>query len=303
MRITLIAKPSSPDALLLLQEAVAELRSAGHVVTPRVTFDAGDARTFAREAAIGGAELVLAAGGDGTVNQVAAGIHAARVDRAVGVAAAAPRVPRLGIVPVGTANDLAGELGIPGDVRDAVLTAVAGRPLPIDVGMVNGCPFLNVSTGGLGAEATEEAAVEVKRVLGPLAYFVTGVKKFVALNTSHARFTGAGASLYEGPFLIFAVGNSRRTGGGNRLTPRADPGDGLLDVCIVREIPRRDLLTLLPDLRAGRHLEHPAVVYRQVPELCVESEEELSVNVDGEPLGGRILRYTLSPHRLEVAVP
>ncbi|MBV9774346.1 MAG: lipid kinase YegS, partial [Gemmatimonadetes bacterium] len=174
----------------------------------------------------------------------------------------------------------------------------------IDVALVNGTPFLNVSTGGLGAEATEEAPVEVKRLLGPLAYFVTGVKKFVALNPSHARFTdGGGSSLYDGPFLIFAVGNCRRTGGGNRLTPRADPGDGLLDVCVVGEMPRRDLLTLLPDLRAGRHLEHPAVVYRQVRELRVESEEELSVNVDGEPIGGRILSYTLSPHRIELSLP
>lgn len=303
MRITLIAKPSPLETIRSLQDAVAELRAAGHVVTPRVTFDAGDPRRFAREAAEGGAELVLAAGGDGTVNQVAAGIHDARVDRALGAAGGGPHGPRLGIVPLGTANDLAGELGIPGDVRDAVLVAVLGHPAPIDVALVNGEPFLNVSTGGLGAEATEEAPAEVKRVLGPLAYFVTGVRKFVALNPSHARFEEAGTTLYEGAFLVFAVGNSRRAGGGNRLTPRADPGDGVLDVCIVREIPRRDLLTLLPELRSGRHLEHPAVVYRQVRELCVESEEELSVNVDGEPLGGRTLRYGVSPHRIVLSLP
>lgn len=298
MRITLVINPASPDAVETLREGVARLRGAGHEVAPRLTFERGDGRRFAREAAEGGFDLVVAAGGDGTVNEAAAGIHD-HLARGEGSPDAAPR---LGIVPLGTGNDLAGALGIPQEIEEALAGALVGRRFPIDVATLNGECFVNVSTGGAGAEATEETSDEVKRLLGPLAYFITGVKKFVALDVSTASFT-AGEEIYDGPFLIFAVGNSRRTGGGNWITPRAELDDGLLDLCIVREMPRRELLGLLPDIRAGRHLENPAVIYRRVRELRVESGEELSVNVDGEPSNGRVLRYAVSPHRIPLSLP
>jgi diacylglycerol kinase (ATP) len=300
VRVTLVINPASPDAVEQLRGAVGELRGAGHEVFPRLTFEKGDARRFTRAAADAGHDLVVAAGGDGTVNEVAGGLH----DQLATRGAAEPPLPRLGIVPLGTGNDFAGALEIPEHPREAVLAAAAGRPVPIDVATLNGACFVNVSTGGVGAEATGEASDEVKRRLGPFAYFVTGVKKLVTLDPPAARFTGPGGEvLHEGRFLIFAVGNSRRTGAGNWLTPRADLSDGLLDVCIVREMSRRELVGLLPDLRAGRHLDHPAVLYRQLRELVVESREELSVNVDGEPLGGRALRYGVSPYRLVLSLP
>lgn len=298
MRITLVVNPLSPDAVETLRGAVARLRRVGHAVAPRLTFERGDGRRLAREAAEDGFDLVVAAGGDGTVNEVAAGIH----DHLARTGGSPEDAPRLGIVPLGTGNDLAGALGIPQGIEEALAGALVGRRVPIDVATLNGESFVNVSTGGAGAEATEETSEEVKRLLGPLAYFVTGVKKFVALDVSTARFSD-GEPIYEGPFLIFAVGNSRRTGGGNWITPRAELDDGLLDLCIVREMPRRELLGLLPEIRAGRHLRHPAVIYRRVRELRVESDEELSVNVDGEPSNGRVLRYAVSPHRIPLSVP
>jgi diacylglycerol kinase (ATP) len=303
VRVTLVVNPSSADAVEALREGVAELRGEGNEAFPRLTFEKGDARRFAREAAEAGHDLVVAAGGDGTVNEVANGLHD-RLSGRGGPGGADGSVPRLGIVPLGTGNDLAGALEIPQDVREALRAAVKGRPTPIDVATLNGKCFVNVSTGGVGAEATEEASDEVKRLLGPFAYFVTGVKKLVRLDPPSARFRGPdGEVLHEGTFLLFAVGNSRRTGAGNWLTPRADLSDQLLDVCIVKETSLRELLGLLPDLRAGRHLEHPAVVYRQVRELLVESGEELSVNLDGEPLGGSVLHYGISPHRLVLSLP
>lgn len=277
-----------------LRGEVERLRASGHEVRPRLTFEGGDAVRMAREAVEWGADVVIAAGGDGTVSEVANGIHGGPARGGVGL-------PRLGIVPLGTGNDLAAALGIPESIEEAVALAVSGRSRAIDVAMVGERCFLNASTGGIGAEATEEAPAEAKRTLGVIAYAITGVRKFVELRSSRARFT-AGSVLYEGEFLLYAVGNSDRTGGGNRLTPRADMGDGLLDVCIVTGMSRVELARLLPDLRAGRHLEDRSVLYRQVPELVVESEEDLSVNADGEPLDGcRRLEYRISPRRLEVA--
>jgi lipid kinase YegS len=303
VNIWMVMNSPSPEATEELRGAVETLREAGHAVVPRLTFEHGDGRRFAREAADGRADLVIAAGGDGTIHEVGNGIHDYLAARAhVGQPAGPEDGPRLGIVPLGTGNDLAGALDVPMDIHTAVASAVVGKPVPIDVGMLNGEGFLNVSTGGIGAEATEETSDDVKRLLGPVAYFITGVKKFVSLEVSSARFTDTEV-IHDGPFLIFAVGNSRRTGGGNWLTPRAELSDGLLDVVIVKEMPRRDLLAILPELRAGRHLEHPAVIYKQVKSLTVESPGELSVNVDGEPLGGRRLCYSISPHQICLSLP
>ncbi len=302
MRIDFIINAPSLEAVEELRLQVNKLRDEGNEVYPRLTFESGDAARFAREASGAGSALVIAAGGDGTINEVVNGLHDyLETHDGRGGAEGRPPVPRLGIIPLGTANDLAATLEIPPEIPAAVEIAVHGNALEVDIARVNHRSFLNVSTGGFGAEATEETPPEVKRTLGSLAYLITGVRKFVNLDVSPARFA-AGELMYEGPFLLFAVGNSRQTGGGNLLTPLADLADGLLDVCIVKEMPRVEFLTLLPDLRAGKHLDHDAVIYRQVPELLVEADVPLSVNADGEPLRSCRLEYRISPHRLLLVV-
>jgi diacylglycerol kinase (ATP) len=295
VRITLIANVPRPEVVAELQAWVDGARAAGHEVRPLLTFEGGDAERFAREAAAGGAELVIAAGGDGTVNGVANGLHAAH-------RAGVGELPRVAIVPLGTANDLANALGIPEEVEAALRLAVEGEARAVDLGIVGERCFLNVSSGGIGAEATEETSSESKRALGALAYLVTGVRKFAALQPSHARFTDHEV-IYDGPFLLFAVGNAWRTGGGNLLTPRADMADGLLDLCIVKECTRMEFLKLMPELRSGEHLENPAVIYRQVPCVRVEAAQALSVNADGEPQEGSVFVYRLAEERLRLVVP
>ena len=303
MRIKLIANAPDRDTVDTLQAEVNTLRTQGHEVRPSLTFEGGDARRFAEEAAADGTKLVIAAGGDGTINEVVNGFEDfLEVFTAGSPDNSPPPLPRLGLVPLGTGNDFATSLGVPNDIPSAVRVAVHGEPLEVDVGRVNERDFLNVSTGGVGAEATEETPSEIKNVIGPLAYLITGVRKFVTLESSPARFT-ADEVIYDGPFMVFAVGNSKLTGGGNRLTPKANLTDGLLDLCIVKEMPRMELLKLLPDLRAGRHLDHPAVLYRQVPHLRVESEQVLSVNADGEPLRSRCFDYALRSRKLTVSHP
>lgn len=296
VRITLIANPRDPDRVVQVREQVKILRSAGHEVSPLLTFEQGDGEWMTRRAAEDGADLIIAAGGDGTLNEVANGI-VRFVDEG------GQSVPRLAIVPFGTANDLAATLGIPDEIEAAIQIAVGEMVMEVDTGMVDGRVFLNVSTGGIGAEATEETSSESKRSLGTLSYMVTGVRKFVALTVCTARFTCGEDEIYDGPFLLFAIGNSIRTGGGNLLTPRASMHDGLLDLCIVKESSRIEFLRLLPELRSGQHLDHPSVIYRQLPGVRVESPVELSVNADGEPLEGRTFRYGIGTHRLKLMVP
>jgi diacylglycerol kinase (ATP) len=292
MRIELIVKPSSVEEV---RSGVEKLRAGGHDVRPRVTFDPGDACRFAAEAAPE-ADLVVAAGGDGTVNEVVNGLFEGADE--------CGRMPRLGIVPLGTANDLANGLGIPTDDPEAALAAaVAGVAWCVDVPQVNGRRFLNVSTGGFGAEATDETSDELKKVMGPLAYLVTGVRKFVRLEPRRARFACGGEVLHDGEFLIFAVGNAHRTGGGMHITVEAEMDDRLLDVCIVEAMGHVEFARLAPRLRAGSHVDHPGVTYRKVRLLTVEADDELSVNADGEPLSARRFEYSFAERRLTLMLP
>lgn len=296
MRIGLIIRPrEGMSELEELRSAVSDLRERGHEVWPRLTYEAGDGRREAGVLARAGAELVVAAGGDGTVNEVVNGV----LDAAVGGGWAG----RVGVVPLGTANDFATGLGLPEEVDAALDVALRGAPRALDVASVNGRHFVNVSTGGFGALASEEAPEDAKRLLGPWAYVVTGARMFVDLTASWARFTLPDGAAYEGEILLFAVGNGKRTGGGNMVTPRAAMDDGELDVVIVPAMPRIDFLSLLPDLRSGDHLDAPMVRYFRTPRMVVESEETLSVNADGEPVEGDRFEYAIAPRKLLVMTP
>lgn len=277
--------------LRALRAGVAELRRRGHEVRPRLTFESGDGMRLARGMARAGAELVIAAGGDGTVNEVVNGVLAVKWDG------------RVGVVPLGTANDFAAGMEIPSSIPEAFGVAVGGRSVSVDVGRVNRRYFVNVSTGGFGASATEETPSESKKLLGPWAYVITGVKKFAELRPSRARFESEGETAYEGEVMLFAVGNGKRTGGGSMLTPRAEFGDGKLDVLIVPGMARMDFLSLVPDLRAGTHVDNPDILYFRTGRLVVESEELLSVNADGEPLRGREFTYELADRTITLMTP
>ncbi len=308
MKIALIMHPRPESGRVEeFQEHVAKLRAAGHEVRPRLTFEGGDAARYAAAAVRAGCDVVVAAGGDGTVNEVVNGLGRGGGGGGGGGGGAGAgrrrRRPRLAVVPTGTANDFAAGLGLPEDAGEALRVAVEGRAMAVDVARVNRRRFINASTGGFGAEATESTSSETKRLLGAWAYVITGVKKFVELRGVEARFTADGKLLHEGSFMLFAVGNGRQTGGGSLLTPRAEVDDGWLDVLVVPELPRVDFLALLPDLRSGTHLQSPDVIYGQARELRVDAKEDLSVNADGEPLRGRRFRYGVEPEPLEVMVP
>jgi len=290
--IVMIVRPGvAEEALAALGAEAERLRAAGSRVELRTTAEPGDGERLARAAADAGAQLIIAAGGDGTLNEVVNGL------------ASASCRPRLAVVPLGTANDFANGLGIPSDVGGALSIALEGRPLDVDLPMVNDRYFINVSTGGFGAEATEQAPAESKRMLGAWAYLVTGAKQFADLRPVTGTIEAEGRVAHRGAFLLFAVGNARQTGGGSLLTPRAELNDGLLDLLVVRAVPRLDFLALLPDLRAGTHLESPDIVYAQTSSIVIRSDEEISVNADGEPMRGTEFRYRIGERPLVVMAP
>lgn len=271
-----------------LRDAVAAARAAGHEIRPRVTWEAGDATRFAHEAEAAGDDAVVAAGGDGTVNEVLNGLGAGRT--------------ALGIIPLGTANDFARQVGIPDDVSHALDVILFRAPVRVDTAEVNGRRFLNVSTGGIGAEATAETSDAVKAALGPLAYAFTGVRKLVALE--HRRIQVETPSFgRELELLLFAVGNTRRTGSGVALTPLARPNDGLLDVVLVERMARADFARLAMKMRDGHHVGEDGVHYLRTPWVTLRADEPMSVNVDGEPVNAPMLAYRARPLDLLVHLP
>ena len=288
----------SKDITLILHGARAEhpplrhlidwVREKGHTVSVRVTWEAGDAEVLTREASAAGVDVIVAVGGDGTVNEVVNGLDGSDV--------------ALGIIPIGTANDFARQTGIPLDVDHAMDVILQRKARRIDTATLNGRRFLNVSSGGVGAEATAETPSEAKEALGMLAYAITGVRKLVDLEPRRAHFIAAGLDL-DTDFLLFAVGNGRTTGGGTIITPRASVTDGLLDVCIVEAMARAEFAKLVLRIRHGDHLGNEGVHYVQVPSIDITAAESISVNVDGEPTGARTLRYGARRRDLRIHLP
>jgi lipid kinase YegS len=272
-----------------LREAVEWARTCGHRVRAHVTWEAGDARRFAADAVRRGSDAVVAVGGDGTLNDVLNGVMGSDVP--------------LAIIPLGTANDFARQIGVPDDPRAALALLFEHEPRPMDVGLLNGRAFLNVSSAGFGAETTAETSAAAKGVLGPLAYAITGVRKLASeVEARTAHFSGPGFSR-QIEYLLFAVGNARATGAGVTIAPLARIDDGLLDLCVVEPVARLAFGGLLLELKRGEHLDRDGVHYAQTPWVRVESETPVAVNVDGEALTLTTLEYTVAAAAVQVLAP
>ncbi len=273
----------------VLQTAVARQRAIGHTIEVRVTSEKGDARRFASEASE--VDLLIAAGGDGTLNEVVHGL----MDHP-----AAAR-PVLGVVPLGTANDFAAGCGIPHDPEEALALCMEGKAAPIDVGKANEHWFLNAASIGFGAEITATTPPELKHLLGPAAYAVMGA--ILAMNVHHyrGRLTLPDREI-TGSRPAAVVGNGRQAGGGLQVTPRARVDDGLLDVFAVRDIPALALLTAARELQElspdGEYIN-----YWQTPWAEVHTEEAIPVNLDGEPMDFSSVRYEAVPRAIRLIVP
>ena len=269
--------------------AIVQERAVPHRIKVRVTREKGDARRFAAEAHE--ADLLIAAGGDGTLNEVVHGL--------MDISKVAP--PALGVIPLGTANDFATGCGIPRDPEEALVLCMTGQAVPIDIGKANERWFLNAASVGFGAEVTATTPPELKRLLGPAAYTVMGA--ILARNVHHYQgrlilpdreITGTG------PVAI--VANGRQTGGGIQVAPRAQIDDGLLDLLVVRQIPAMALLTAARELQElspdGEYISYWQTSWAEV---C--PEESIPVNLDGEPVRFSSVRYEAVPKAIRLIVP
>src|SRR5262245_47183292 len=273
-----------------VRAAVHAVRGEGHRVDVRVTWERGDASRFAWQAAEYGFEIVIAGGGDGTINEVVGGL----MDAAGGPASP----PSLGIMPLGTANDLAHSCGIPLDPLAALRLALSTPSVEVDVGRANGRHFLNVATGGFGTQVTAETPEELKKALGGVAYLLTGLTHFTSIRPARGRLSGPGLE-WQGAFLVLAVGNGRQAGGGYELCPDAILTDGLFDVRVVPQLSAAQFARSLGSLFVnGLDAVRQQVVGARVPWVEVETDDPFQTNLDGEPMTATRVRYEIVPHAL-----
>jgi YegS/Rv2252/BmrU family lipid kinase len=274
------------------------LDDIGRESTLKQTSAIGDARRLAADAVREGFEIVVAAGGDGTLNEVLNGFGDVPdgFDRA-----------RLGVLPLGTVNVFARELAIPAKLDAAWAAIRQGRETRIDLPGVeyqaNGTPqrrcFAQLAGAGLDARAIELVQWQLKKKIGPLAYVVAGLK---AVAGAQSKITAAGGSRSATGELVL-IGNGRLYGGQYRVFPQADLRDGLLDVCV---FPRVNWLTLLrcgPTLLLRGTLPPSVPQVFQAESLTLSSPSHTPLEADGELIGHLPAAFSLQRSRLRVIVP
>lgn len=282
--ITILNPAARSDKAIKLRERIHAL-SGG--VPMHLTSEAGDARQIAAQAVRDGVEVIIAAGGDGTLNEVINGIGHAPV--------------HLGILPVGTMNVFATEIGIPlGNLEAAWKVIEQGKVISVDLPRANDTHFIQLAGVGLDAEVVRKTTADSKRALGPLSYLLTLVQ-VAAHKPPHILLEAEGDRLREGSFAL--IGNGRLYGGPFPVFKRANLQDGLLDVLVFENQSHWDVVRYFQAIAFGTHPELPDVEYFQTSSLKVTSSGDVPVELDGEIAGMLPCVFSIESQKLLVIAP
>ena len=266
-----------------------ELEKRGVVADYRVSSRKGEIKRFAFECVEKGYEKLIICGGDGTVHEAIHGLVNTDV--------------ALGIIPLGTGNDLSRTLGIKKDISFACSVIGEGREKRIDVARVNEGHYF-VGVGALGFDAEVAALAEkFKRFAPGICIYILAILAKL-LTYSFKRITiRFNSEEYHEEVLLAAFGNSRFYGGGIQITPQAEMDDGMLDLCVIRRINRLKLLFLLPTVYRGTHIRFSEVNLYRTRKIVVESNIPLNLYGDGEFVSSTPLSIEVIPQALKVIVP
>ena len=252
-----------------LFDAAAALSGAGYLISIHMTAAPGDgAETAAREG--GRYDVVVAVGGDGTLNEVASGLMKLE------------KRPLLGYLPQGSTNDFAASLKIPGDPVRAAASITRNVPRQLDVGRWNERYFMYVASFGAFTRTSYAAAQSQKNALGHFAYILEGMKDLNTLRPYHIR-VDAGGELLDGEYLFGAVCNSTSIGGLMKLNPeRVVLDDGLFELLLIPSPKTAAELQSLVHALLNQQYDSQGLVFRHVSSVRVETEGDLPWSLDGE---------------------
>ena len=232
---------------------------------------------------------IIAAGGDGTVNlcvnaMIKHGIY----------------LP-LAILPAGTANDFAYYFELPSEIEYQLDIALGNRTTKADVGVVNGRNFINVAAMGAMVDVSQKTDPNLKNAIGTLAYYLKAVTEIPQIKVLPVTLTTP-KKVYKEEIYFMVVMNGESAGGFRKLSPQSSMDDGMLDVIAFRKMPIVDFAPLLFEVVHGRHPKNKHVLYFQTDRLLVESDEDISTDVDGEHGVKLPLDFSVLAHRLNVFV-
>jgi diacylglycerol kinase (ATP) len=241
--------------------------------------------------------LLVVVGGDGTINDVVNGLGNAGFPEGV----------TLAILPAGTGNDFAATIAIPENPGEAEDVIRQNRVRTLDVARVRSAGigerfFINVATGGLGAQISEANDDETKRRWGKLSYLRTSLDVARDFEVRETKLLLDGEERRVRA-VNMAIGNCRYSGGGWLAVPKANPEDGLLDIVVIEDIGLKELLAIGPTAFVGSdYLEKEGVFYTRAREIQVETQPGLEFTVDGEVIGDEPAEFAVIPRALKVIV-
>jgi len=245
----------------------------------------GTGTALAARAAALGADLVVAAGGDGTYGEVVNGL--------VGTGA------KLGILPLGTGNDFSRCLGLGTDLKQAVATLFQGMPRWIDLGRVQDRWFINIAGCGFDAVVAERINRGFRYLHGTAAYVAAVYQCLLSFRPAMMRLTLDGETR-EVRAMLCAIANASSYGGGIQIAPDARIDDGWFDVCLIGEVGKWEFVRVFPRAFKGAHVGHPKVTMLRARHVVIESNPPLPVLADGDISGTTPVEFTLVPHAIEV---
>ena len=254
----------------------------------RPTMKAGHARELAKQAASEGAAVVAAFGGDGTVGDVARGIYGSD--------------SILGVLPVGTGNDYARNLGIPLDLPEATQTILTGMVRRVDVGILNGTPFINNAGLGFDAQVMTTMNRSIRFTRGKPAFILATLKTLGGFKPFTLQIQCDDEPMLTEKAMLVSILNGQMYGAGMKAAPYAEVDDGQMDIMIVRALPKPALLALFPKVISGNHLNHKAILMKKARKIEIQAIPPQPVNLDGDVTGLTPVTIEVVPRSLQVLV-
>ncbi len=274
-----------------LPEVLEKLEVAGYETSCHATTGEGDATLAAKDAVDRGFDIIIAVGGDGTLNEVVSGVSPFE------------NRPKVGLIPMGTTNDFARAVHIPRNIDEAVDIIIQGDTLPVDVGLLNGERyFINIAAGGRITELTYEVPSKMKTMLGQLAYYLKAVEMIPSIKASHMRIEYDG-EVFDGDAMMFLCGLTNSVGGFEKLAPDASINDGYFTLLVLKKVSLPEFIQLAAMALRGEHLNDDRVIYKKASVVKVTTENEVHLNLDGEYGGDAPATFENLKRHIEIFVP
>lgn len=259
----------------------------------RVTQRKGEAEKWARRALFSKADLIIVAGGDGTLNEVVNGLGSR-----------AHELP-IALLPRGTGNDFARTLGLPASIDENIDIIRARKTRPIDLIRVRSKRsryFVNVSAGGFSGVVDEKLTRRIKRAWGPLAYIRGAAAALPELHAYKTRIVIDDREELASELYNVIVANGRFVAGGLPIAPTADPGDGLLEIVLIPKLGAGEMALLAAEIVLGKHLSARATIFRRAKKVVVRSRPGMCFNVDGELVGNAPATFQIVPQAVRFII-